>query len=354
MDNRQMQPTPDITGLLEAALQTARNTGLTAKAVRKESKANGVRADALIRIGRGTQKKEYAVEVKRGLRPATLGAALHQIERFGQPGLLVADHITPPMAGRLREHGVPFLDAAGNAYLEQPGIFVWVVGNRPAAPAVPPALGRAFQPTGLQVVFALLCNPAAVNQPYRELGAMAGVAHGTVGWVMPELQREGFIAGLEGGRGMRRLFKRDQLAAQWTDAYARLLRPRMLLGAYYVTNDAAWRDWPIRQHGALWGGEAAGALLTDYLRPGELTLYVDKVPAVLAARNKFLANPEPGHTLRVEVRRRFWQFTVPDVRTDVTPPLLVYADLLATGEARCMDTARLIYDTHVHRLVAQD
>lgn len=46
-------------------------------------------------------------------------------------------------------------------------------------------------------------------------------------------------------------------------------------------------------------------LLTDNLRPGELTLYADKLPALLAAKRRFLANPEPGHTLRIEVRRKF-------------------------------------------------
>lgn len=343
--------------LLQAALRTAEDAGLTVKTVPRaaEPRPKGGLAtdDGVLRLGRGAAQQDYVIELRRGLRPATLGAALHRIERFGRPGLLIADHITPPMAQRLREQGVPFLDAAGNAYLEQPGLLVWVVGNKPAAPAVPPALGRAFQPTGLQLVFALLCDPDAVNRPYRELAAMAGVAHGTVGWVMPELQREGFLADLDGRRGTRRLFKRDRLITQWADAYARVLRPRLLLGTWYLANDTAWKDWPVQQFNALWGGEAAGALLTDNLRPGELTLYADKLPALLAAKQRFLANPEPGHTLRIEVRRKFWQFALPDLRADVTPPLLAYADLLATDDARCIETARAIHDAYVDRPLAQ-
>ena len=96
------------------------------------------------------------------------------------------------------------------------------------------ALGRAFQPTGLQVLFALLCNPERINRPYRKLAVLADVAHGTVGWVIPDLQQQGFVADLKGKRGTRRMFQLERLLAQWVDAYARQLRPRLLIGRYYV------------------------------------------------------------------------------------------------------------------------
>jgi hypothetical protein len=126
-----------------------------------------------------------------------------------------------------------------------------------------------------------------------------------------------------------------------------------LLGRYHVQTLDGWNDWPLAEHGALWGGEPAGALLTDYLRPGELTIYADKMPSLLAARLKFLKEPAPGHTAVVEVRKRFWDFPGEPNHPDVVPPLLVYADLLATGDARCIETAKLVYDTDVLRLFAQ-
>jgi hypothetical protein len=218
---------------------------------------------------------------------------------------------------------------------------------------VRPRTGRAFQPTGLQVLFTLLCNPEAVNLPYRELATMAGVAHGTVGWVMPDLQQLGFVRDRNGKRGTRRLFDGERLLAQWADAYARQLRPRTLIGRYYVPKLEGWRAWPLAQHGALWGGEPAAAILTDYLRPGALTIYAEQLPAVLAARQKFLNEPAPGQTAIVEVRKRFWTFPGDALHPGVVPPVLVYADLLATGDARCIDTAKLVYDGYVARLFAQ-
>jgi hypothetical protein len=344
----------DERALLDAALGAARVLGITAKLVQKEPKHGRTQADALVRLAHGGHEAVYAVEVKRALRPATLGAVLHQLQGLGKKGLLVADYVTPPMAETLKARGVRFLDAAGNAYLEYPGVFIWVKGQKPAAPAVPLALGRAFQPTGLQVVFTLLCNPKLIARPYRELAAMAGVAHGTVGWVIPDLQQQGFVVGLKGKRGKRRLFNLERLLAQWVDAYARQLRPRTLIGRYYVATLQGWQDWPLAQHGALWGGEPAGALLTEYLRPGELTIYADKLPTLLAAQQRFMKATEPGHAAIVEVRRKFWNLPTDADRADVTPPVLVYADLLATGDARCIETAKMVYDAHVARLLREE
>ncbi|MCZ7564347.1 MAG: type IV toxin-antitoxin system AbiEi family antitoxin [Burkholderiales bacterium] len=304
-----------------------------------------------MRLAHGKDEALYAVELKRAVRPGTLGGVLHELGRLGKRALLVTDYVTPQVAEALRARRVQFIDTAGNAYLEHPGLLVWVKGQKPAARLSAPRLGRAFQPTGLQVLFTLLCDPEAINRPYRELAAMAGVAHGTVGWVIPDLQRQGFVAELKRRRRGRRLYQRKRLLAQWVDAYARLLRPRTLIGRYYVPTLEGWRDWPLAQHEALWGGEPAAALLTEYLRPGELTIYAAKLPGLLAAQKRFQKGPAPGQAAAVDVRRRFWNFPGDPDHPDLTPPVLVYADLLATGDARCMETAQLVYDAHVARLL---
>ena len=198
--------------LLDAALEAGRALGLTIQVMQRAPQLGRARADALVRIGRGGEEAIYAVDVRHTLRPATLGAAIAQLERLGQQALLVADYVTPALADELKARRVAFLDAAGNAYLEQPHLLIWVKGQKPVDKPIAPEIGRAFQPTGLQVVFALLCNPQTVNRPYRELAAMAGAAHGTVGWVMQDLQQLGFIGDLRGKRGTRRLFQGVELS----------------------------------------------------------------------------------------------------------------------------------------------
>lgn len=312
-------------------------------------------ADAVARVRQGGEETLYQVACKRNVRPATLGVTLHHMDRIGQLAILITDYVAPDLADELKGRGIPFLDAAGNAYLKLANLLIWVKGQKPAAKATVIPAGRAFQPTGLQVIFTLLCNPQAVNLPYRELAKMAGVAHGTVGWVIPDLQQLGFVRDLKGKRGTRRLFDHERLLNQWTDAYARTLRPRMLIGRYYVAGFDGWKKWPLQEHGALWGGEPAAAMLSEYLRPGELTMYAEKIPGLLAVRQKFMKEADAGHRAAVEVRKRFWNFPVnPEERDNMVPPLLVYADLLATGDARCIHTAKIIYDAHVARLFTED
>ena len=97
--------------------------------------------------------------------------------------------------------------------------------------------------------------------------------------------------------------------------------------------------------GVLIGGELAAARLTRHLRPGTATLYAPALDpgALLALR---LGQDPDG---RVEFRRRFW--TLPGDDPLLTPTLLVYADLLAIGDARCLETAELLRGPLLARLV---
>lgn len=347
--------------LPQAACEALRALGLVAHVEANETGnkqqdaywRRGTMADGVIELGRGANLRRYVIEVVRRLRRAELGSALRRLDsqrgNHNLPGLLVADHITPDMAETLRLQRREFADAAGNAYIEQPDLMLYVTGRKPVLKTATPQIGRAFQPTGLQVIFTLLCHPEWINLPYRELAARAGVAHGTVGWVMPDLQQQGFITEIKGKRGTRRLYEGERLLALWVDAYTRQLRPRLALGRYFVQTIDGWRDWPLAAHAAQWGGEPAGALLTQYLKPAELTLYAEKLPGLLAGKYKFRQEADAQHRDAVEVRRRFWDFPGEQAQACV-PPVLVYADLLATGDARCIETAKRLYEEHVVQL----
>jgi hypothetical protein len=53
----------------------------------------------------------------------------------------------------------------------------------------------------------------------------------------------------------------------------------------------------------------------------------------------------------VEARKPFWGKTLRiDGRPDIVPPALIYADLLATGDGRCIETAQMVYEGYLARL----
>ena len=322
--------------LLETAIASARGLGIAIDVEVLEPEPGGRDADALIHIGRGPTARTYVAVIKKGLRPATLGATLHQLERLAQPGLLIADHVTPPMAETLKAHGIAFLDAAGNAYVNQAPLLVWVKGERPQhhGPAARDA-GRAFQPGGLKVVFALLCHPEWAARPYRDIARHAGVAHGTVGGVMADLQQLRFIAEVD---GTRRLMQPERLLRQWAEGFVRTLRPKLLLGRYGADPGPRWEDLALRDYGLQVGGELAAAKLTRHLRPETITLYGEQVPPRLLLDFKLC----PDRDGTVELVKRFWAFEVDD--EEFVPLPLIYADLLITGDARCLETADLVYE----------
>lgn len=327
--------------VLADAVRAMEVLGLRLRVLARQAPDGGRRPDATLGLQFGGRQARYTAEIKTGLRPATLGAVVHQLR--GQKGvpLLVADHVTPPLAETLRAQGVEFIDAAGNAFLNRPPLLVFVKGQRPAEKARVFERGRTFRATGLQVLFALLARPELVARPYREVATAAGVAHGTVGEVMAELRGLGYLAEL-GGR--RRLINGERLLDRWTEAYARTLRPRLLLGRFRG-DIAALHAGRIHWAGVLTGGELAAARLTRHLRPGTATFYAQALDAKVLIKAKLKADAEGN----VEFRHRFWAF--PGDKPHLAPTLLVYADLLAIGDARCLETAQLLRGQLLARLV---
>ena len=72
--------------VIDTALTALRGFGIEAEVVRHQSKSRGTEAEALIRVRHGDQEIQYAAHVKRGLRPALLGAVILQLERLVSSG----------------------------------------------------------------------------------------------------------------------------------------------------------------------------------------------------------------------------------------------------------------------------
>jgi hypothetical protein len=238
----------------------------------------------------------------------------------------------------LKALDVAFLDTAGNAYINTPKQFVYVTGRKPQAPAPREKRVRALRTTGLKVIFALLCRPDLVNAPYRDIAAAAGVALGTVGWVFYDLRRLGYIT--ETKANGRVYADRGGLIDKWVEAYAHQLRPAIKPQRYRVADADWWKKENLAKFDMWLGGEPAAAVLTKYLRPEVVTVYGDTQFAALARKVKAVKD-EYGN---LEVLQKFWDFELPQVdkQHPLVPPLLVYADLVATGDARNIETAQLV------------
>ena len=325
-----------------------RSLGVEARIDRQQPKDRRVDYTATLR--RGARRAAVQIEAKRGLRPGTLGPVLLRLRDLKPPALLLTDYVTPQMAKLLRDAGVAFADTAGNAYLEFAGNILFITGNTPEQPPRAEKVVRAFQATGLRVVFALLCAPELVARPTRELAAMLGVANGTVARVIDDLAHLSFLTTI--GRRDRRLHNLKGLLERWVMMYPVHLRPTLLRRK--LTTDAPdwWQGEKFDPLHVVLGAEPAADRLTHYLRPGAITLYTRGEPRRL---NEIVAR----HRLRtdaageVEVLEAFWPAEIAADQPGLAPTPLIYADLLATGDARCIETAKLVYNDYLAQRFTQ-
>ena len=338
------------TEILEKALEKFRNTtGRNFTIISGQYTKHSERgADAIIRLCAPDAGKDFVVAIKTRLTQTILGAATQHFRNFPQKGLIIADYVNPKMAERLREMGIAFMDTAGNAYVNEPPLFIFVKGNKLEVVPVRQTPIRAFQAAGLKVIFALLHNPQLVEAPYRDIAVAAKVALGTVGCVLNDLREAGYLVDM-GVRG-RRLVGKKKLVDRWTIAYPERLRPKLWIGRYQTAQPQWWGNANSHHLQAYWGGEVAAAKMARYLKPQFVTIYTKKKPAELILRNRLKKDPNGN----VEILKIFWDTEFNQPHPDLVPPLLVYADLLATGDARNIETARIIYEQALTRLVGED
>jgi hypothetical protein len=298
-------------------------------------------------------------EIRLRLQQANLGAIIDQMRIFKHqigdehPWILIADYVNPNMAQELRAHGVQFMDTTGNAFLKTDNFHIYVRGNRQQEAAKVKEKNRAFETTGLRVVYAFLKEPKLVKQPYREIARQTGVAVGTVGWVVNGLTEGGYLIDLGRKQG-KKLRNVPKLFNRWVEAYPEKLRRKLELGEWIAGDTYWWEKVDITKFGGVWGGEIAGAKLTNNLNPMVATVYLPKDRLgdfAHAARLKRAKNPTADKEQLVKVYQTFWE--PGDNDRDTTDPILTYADLTDTADPRNMEIAKNVYDKYIDRHLRQ-
>jgi len=335
--------------LLQLALEALRNNlpGQAEVKVVKPVRDPRFHADFLLRIVMQDKEIRYYAEVKAHVTKADKLLVMMRKGEFDHPLLLVAKYINTQLADELKQNGTEFIDTAGNAFINQPPLYMFVKGNKPDIVKVPP-LKRAFKPAGLKVIYAFLCNPGLENKTYREIAVQADVALGTVDWIMKELRELRFL--LDMGKRGQRLLQKDKLLQRWVIAYPEQLKPKLTLGRFRGEY-GWWQQKTLYPFKGQWGGEVAAAKLTQYLQPQIITIYTIRQELNQLLTDNRLRKDQTGD---VEILEKFWK--PPEIwkHEDLVHPILIYADLLATGNERNIETAKMIYDQHIIQLIRED
>ena len=288
-----------------------------------------------------TGKENFMVKTKKELREIQLPNIINLAGKQKKI-IVIAGKTFPNTRKAMRDTGINYLDAAGNAFIRTDKNYVFI--EKPGTPdKIRNGTARAFTKTGVKVVYHLLTHQGDINLTVRELAVKTGVANDTIFNVYANLVELEYL--VKANRKKYKLFKKEKLLNEWIKAYKDNLRLNILVGRFDFTGkNRLWKDIKL-QNEAKWGGEPAGAMITEYLVPAEFTIYTNEArPDIL--RNYRLTPDEKGN---VYVYEKFW--IEEGITRETVHPLLVYADLIITEEPRNIEIAKIIYEKYVRDFI---
>ncbi|CAM2146012.1 putative HTH crp-type domain-containing protein [Pararobbsia alpina] len=255
--------------------------------------------------------------------------------------VLVASFVSTKTAESLIGHSIEFMDTAGNAYLQKPGLTVMVTSRPKPHGVVTRSSSKATFRRGLEITFVLLVHPTALHQTLQRIADLAGAAVSTTKGVIDDLMKRGTLSLRSGKRWFP---NRGKASEEWMANYASMLRPQLTSTRFTSSDPKWWRDFDFAKHHALLGGEPAAEVLTGEMKARDVTLYVDpEHQSALVKQARLRADPN-GEIEIIEPFWRGWYKPEANLQQPIVPPLLICADLMRTSDERNLELAKRIYD----------
>jgi len=288
-------------------------------------------------------KTALCVLLKPNLLAANLGAAISEMleyeKEFRLKGIIFSNYISGTLAEKLKAENICYADASGNVHIKTDEVFVLIQGLKKDKPIVN-APSRLFRDAGIKLIFCLLNKPGDINLPYRTLAQKAGIALGSVSVLMQALETENFVLKTEKSLHLKHL---PELLNRWIVAYNAELRPKLFKKRMRFANSSQYKNWQtlklqLTNQAIFWGAEPAAALLTQHLKPGVFTIYTT------AAWHELMPvfGLVPDMQGDVEILQCFFETSDLSIEKQTVSPVLVYADLINTGNSRNIETAKII------------
>ncbi len=305
--------------------------------------------DGILVVRTQDDQYELPVELKRTyLTYATADGVLAQMQAITRkPWMLFAPYIPRPMGRYLAEHEVNYADLAGNHRL--------VLGQRYATHVEgrtrerPAEERRGLRVPGYLVVFAILAEPKLLDATVRGLADAAGTGKTAAAETLRRLHEENLVGEV---KGRQFIMENKVLLDRWIAGYATHVRPRLLIGTYRTADqnpmalerhlETALGDKPR------WGfgGGAAAARLLRVFRGERTVVHLNEVlidvPKRIRAQR---ADNGPLVLLRAP-----GQVAFDGVKPRTVHPLLIYTELLVTGDPRAREAAGELWERYLEHL----
>jgi len=306
------------------------------------NKAENAKTDGQISITIGNKQALMDIEVKNEIRQETLSTTLDKMKSHKNDWLLISQYIPMPLKQYLKSEKINYLEAAGNCYIDNNELFIYI-NDQQVTESRAIHENKLWKTAGLKFLFAILRNQELLNSSYRNIAKVSNIALGTVGNLLQEMKKEGYLKeGIRDGKNILFLEQKRQLMLKWSELYNAVLKPKLYLGSFrFMKPDLVinWRD--IKSNKFKWGEENSGALLTKYLSPEKFTMYTCEDKLYLM---KDLNLVPDSHGL-IAIYEQFWS---DEPGTEIfdnlhsVPPLLAFAELVTSLDSRNRETAERI------------
>lgn len=273
-----------------------------------------------LRYSQGEHPKEWHLY---HVPPHLDAAAAHQIlAQAPTPG--VAWTYSSSKRGRalLRGAGRAYATSEGNVFLTDESRLIWLeLTSAPPQLRHVDTVEKRWSKADLRVLFVLLALPEALTATQPQLAEWAGVSQASAHRTLKML----LATHNDYTDRARWAMRRPQLLERWVEAYATDLRPRLLIATYAGRYDTT--AIPTPPSGFVLSGAAAMVARQQVLAQAPtLELYGPTDDPAVRTQYR-LAKSAVGNVI---LRKRFWTFDP----MGLAPELIVYADLLATGDTR--------------------
>jgi hypothetical protein len=331
----------------KAIFELRKQSNLRVEKISMEMKFGSKMWDSFIRISAQEHESDYFVEIKNNVTKFNLLNLKSQMEKFPGNSILITKYISPDLAKHLKEQDIQFIDTTGNAYINFPSLYLFICGNK--APKIKVKNEKMFFGlAAVKIIFAILCNKNLENANYREIAELTGVSLGSINKIFSELTERGFF--IDQGFRRKRLLNKIGLFYIWIEAYSIKLRKKTLIGRYESVDPKIETDLYIAQQNVWIGAEVAASKLISYIKPEIITLYTTNPVNDLILKYK-LRKSDKGN---IEIREKFWKFTTKYDNANIVHPILIYADLIASGDSRNFETAKIIFKEYIENYLEQN
>lgn len=335
--------------ILHTAVENLERLTQSVIKIKNSKHLNGQPWDAVLEIQAGAAGGYFKVEVRKDVLPSHVAPLIELLPKT--EGLLIAAYISKPGKALLEKQEVNYLDIAGNCYIKNDRGIFWKISGQTTSKDTKSPKHRAFNKNGIKLIYALLLQEALLNEPYRVMAEIANISVSTVGGILKDLKTAKFILNVTEDR--MTLTNKQELLSQWASAYNHKLKPKLLREKYRWAKAQQWENWKQLkvEKDTYWGGEPAADLLTHYLHPAVWTVYTNIDRKSLLKDFQLLPDPKEGN---VEIYSLFWKPEAElfvNTQLNTVSPLLVYAELIGSGDDRNFATAQNIYEQYLKDII---